>query len=145
MKYLCTNCNYVYDKAFWDKEENIEIGTELEMCPVCEEYDIFQGIEEEVNYINDDNLWWLEIDHFPEIEIKNGKLLVKVGNEIHPMWPEHRIGSVSLYDEYGDLIDVQYLEMETEANCEFEFDDLDEFEIRVKCSLHWIWGKKFRN
>jgi len=145
MKYFCTNCNYIYDKAFWDKEENVEIWTELDKCPICEEYDTFHGIDEEVNYIDENNLWALEIDHFPEIKIKDNKLIVIVWNEIHPMWPEHRIASVSLYDEYSDLIDVKYLEMEVEAICKFDFDDLDEFEIRVKCSLHWVFGKKFKN
>jgi hypothetical protein len=37
------------------------------------------------------------------------------------------------------LIEEKYLEMETEAVTEFYFDDLDEFEIRVKCSLHGVW------
>jgi desulfoferrodoxin (superoxide reductase-like protein) len=145
MKYLCVNCNYVYDKSMWDSEENIEIWTELEKCPVCEEYDSFQWIEEEINYIDDDSLGALEIDHFPEVTIKNDKLIVSVGNEIHPMWEWHRIASISLYDEYWDLIEEKYLELETEANAEFNFDDLDEFEIRVKCSIHWIWWKKFFN
>jgi hypothetical protein len=31
------------------------------------------------------------------------------------------------------------------SSTEFEFDDLDEFEIRVKCSTHWVWWKKFHN
>jgi hypothetical protein len=34
------------------------------------------------------------------------------------------------------LIEEKYLEMENEAKVEFDFDDLDEYEIRVKCSLH---------
>ncbi len=61
------------------------------------------------------------------------------------MWEWHRIAAVSLYDEYWDLIETNYLELETEAVTEFDFDDLDEFEIRVKCSVHWVWGKKFVN
>lgn len=145
MKYLCTSCSYIYDKAFWDAEEDIEIWDEIEICPVCEEYDTFQWIEEEVNYIDEDDLSWLEIDHFPEAELKEDKIIVKIGNEIHPMWDSHRIAEVSLYDEYWDLLDSKYLELETEAVCEFDFDDLDEFEIRVKCSLHWLWGRKFYN
>ena len=145
MKYLCTNCNYIYDKSLWYEEENIEIWTELDKCPICEEYDIFQWIEEEINYIIDDNLWVLEIDHFPEVQINNNKLIVTIWNEIHPMWEEHRIASVSLYDEYSDLIEEKYLEKQTEAIIEFDFDNLDEFEIRVQCSIHWIWWKKFKN
>ena len=145
MKYLCTECNYVFDNDIWDKEEEIEIWAQLEKCPVCEEYDSFQWIDEEINYINDDNLGSLEIDHIPEIEIKANKLIVTVANEIHPMWEWHRIASVSLYDEYWDLIKTNYLELENEAVTEFDFDDLDEFEIRVKCSIHWVWWRKFRN
>ena len=146
MKFLCTNCNYVYDKSLWDKEEEIEVWRELEMCPICEEYDTFQGIEEEINYIEKDT--WLssmEVDHFPDVEIKDDIIVVTVWNEIHPMWENHRISAVYLYDEYGDLIDTKYLELETEARVEFDFDDLDKFEIRVKCSQHWVWGKKFLN
>mgnify|MGYP003987563269 CR=1 FL=1 len=145
MKYLCVNCNYIYDKAFWDKQENIEIWTELEKCPVCLEYNVFHWIEEEVNYIDINTLWPLEIDHFPDVKITENKLKVIIWNEIHPMWEEHRIASVSLYDEYSDLIEEKYLEMETEAVTEFYFDDLDEFEIRVKCSLHGVWWRKFKN
>lgn len=145
MKYLCTNCNYIYDSAFWDLEEEVSVGETLELCPVCDEYDTFHGIEEEVSYIEDDILDSIEIDHFPEVSINGDKLMVTVWNEIHPMWDDHRIASVSLYDEYWDLIEEKYLEMETEARVEFDFDDLDEYEIRVKCSLHWVWGKKFVN
>ncbi|MDP2091097.1 MAG: desulfoferrodoxin family protein [Candidatus Gracilibacteria bacterium] len=145
MKYLCTNCNYIYDSAFGDMEEEIEIGDILEQCPVCEEYDTFQGIEEEVNYIEDDIMDSIELEHFPEVTIQGDKLIVVVGGELHPMGEDHRIASVGLYDEYGDLIDEKYLEMENEARIEFDFDDLDEYEIRVKCSLHGVWGKKFVN
>lgn len=145
MKYLCINCNYLYDTALWDKEENVEIWVELNKCPVCEEFDIFQWIEEEVNYINDDNLYWLEIDHYPEVRIENDKIYVTVGNEIHPMWESHRIAAVYLYDEYWDLIEVKYLELDTEAVIDFDFYNLDEFEIRVQCTNHWLWWKKFIN
>ncbi|MFK7780067.1 MAG: desulfoferrodoxin family protein [Candidatus Gracilibacteria bacterium] len=145
MKYLCTNCNYVFDKAIGDKEEGIAIGAEIDKCPVCKEYDVFQGIKEEINYISGDDLLSLEIDHYPEIEIKKDKIIVTVGNEIHPMGLEHRIAAVGLYDEYGDLVKVNYLELETEAVTEFDFDNLDEFEIRVNCSVHGLWARKFVN
>ena len=145
MKYFCTECSYSYDDAFWDIEEWLEIWKTFDKCPWCEEYDTFQWVEEEVNYIWDDNLEALEIDHFPEIEIKQWKLKVIIANEIHPMWESHRIASVSLYDEYLELIQTNYLELNNEAITEFDFDDLDEFEIRVKCSLHWVWWKKFKN
>lgn len=145
MKYFCTECSFSYDGDLWDRDEWIEAGKLLEQCPWCEEYDTFQWVEEEVNYIINDNLEALEIDHIPEIEIKQWKLIVTVANEMHPMWDSHRIASVSLYDEYGDLIMTNYLELDNEAVTEFDFDDLDEFEIRVKCSQHWVWGRRFMN
>lgn len=146
MKYLCTNCNYIYDNDLWDLEEWIKVWEELDLCPVCEEYDSFQWIRDEVNYIEwDSNLEKIEIDHFPEVNIKWDKLEVSIWWEVHPMWEEHRIASVSLFDEYWDLIETKYLELEQEAIVEFDFDDLDEFEIRLKCSLHWVWWKKFKN
>lgn len=141
MKYLCTNCNYVFDNALWDVEELVWIWDELVECPVCGEYDTFQGIEEEVNYIDND-LWVLEIDHYPEVEIIWNKLKVTVWNEIHPMWENHRIAAVYLFDEYWDQIDVKYLELDIEPVVEFDYDNLWEFEIRVKCSIHWLWWKK---
>lgn len=141
MKYLCINCNYVYDNSLWDNEEWIGIWLEIDKCPVCEEFDTFQWIEEEVNYI-EGNLWAHEIDHFPEVEVSNEKIRVTVWNEIHPMWESHRIAAVYLLDEYWDLVDTRYLELETEAVVEFCNENFDEFEIRVKCSVHWLWWRK---
>jgi len=146
MKYLCTSCSYVFDQAMWDKEENIKIWAELEKCPVCEEYYSFQWIDEEVSYIDENNkLDSIEVDHFPEVIIDWNTIEVTVWQDWHPMGTEHRITAICLLDEYWDLIETKYLEWEDEAKIEFSFDDLDEFEIRVRCSVHWIWGKKFRN
>ncbi len=146
MKFLCTSCSYVFDQTLWDKEENIEVWAELEKCPVCEEYYSFQGIEEEVNYIDEDDILdAIEVDHIPEVVIDWNKLEVFIWENSHPMWPEHRITAICLYDEYWDLIWTKYLNWKDEAKAIFNFDDLDEFEIRLKCSVHWVWGKKFKN
>lgn len=143
MKYLCTNCAYVYDIALWDEEEGIEVWIILDKCPVCQEYDTFQWFEEEVNYIDENNLYWLESEHNPEIEIKDDKIIVIVWEENHPMWETHRIASIGLYDEYWDLVEEKYLDIDSESIVEFDNYNFDEFEIRVKCSFHWVWWKKF--
>lgn len=145
MKYFCTECSYSYDGDLWDEEEGIDAWNTVEKCPGCDEYDSFQWVYEEVNYIKEWKLEALEIDHFPEVKITDWKITIVVWNEIHPMWLEHRIAAVSLYDEYWDLIKTNYLELEVEAVTEFDFDDLDEFEIRVKCSVHGVWWRKFTN
>jgi desulfoferrodoxin (superoxide reductase-like protein) len=68
---------------------------------------------------------------------------VTIWNEIHPMWESHRITSISLYDEYEDLIEEKFMDYDEDPIVEFDFDDLGEYEIRCRCSLHWVWWKKF--
>lgn len=146
MKYLCTNCRYVIDEAFWDKAEAIDSGEKIEegnMCPICEEYDCFHPIEEQVHYVDETDLEITQ-DHFPAIIIKSDAIRVVIGREPHPMGDNHRIGSVSLYDEYGDLIEEKFLEIDDEPVVEFFDHGLDEFEVRVKCSLHGVWGRKVK-
>jgi hypothetical protein len=48
-----------------------------------------------------------------------------------------------LYDEYGDLIEEKFMDFDEDPIIEFDFDDLWEYEIRCRCSLHWVWWKKF--
>ncbi len=146
MKHLCTKCNYIYDDILWDVEEEIKPLTELTVCPVCEAQDSFQWIEEEINYVDiNDDLTSLEVGHTPEVEIKGNIMKVTIGDEMHPMWLEHRIAAISLLDEYGDTIKINFLELENEAMTEFDFDNLDAFEIRAYCTVHWVWGRKFEN
>lgn len=115
-------------------------------CPVCGEgSDFFHEIREEVQYIeNEYTKDPMEADHFIETEILSDKLRVTIGNGIHPMWDSHRITSVCLYDDYGDLIEEKFLWIDEDPIVEFDFDDMWEFEIRVRCSLHGVWGKKIK-
>ena len=146
MKKLCTTCNYIYDESTWDKEENIDIWTKIDKCPVCKEYDTFQGIEEEINYAEDeDNLNMLEIEHFPIFNFDRSILEVRAWREPHPMWAEHRVCSIWLYDEYGDLIEESFYAEDDELVMKFDISDLDSWEVRIKCTIHWIWGRKFEN
>lgn len=152
MRYLCTNCNYIYDESIWDKEEEIKAWTKLDnlwdnfSCPVCWELaEEFHEIKEEVNYIDENNLLWIEMEHFININIniKNWNLRVDIWKwDFHPSWEEHRISSISLYDEYWDLIEEKFLMVWEEPVVEFDISDLDDFEIRTRCSLHWVWGRK---
>lgn len=150
MRYLCTNCNYIYDEWEWDGIEDIDVSTKFEdlwdsfVCPVCwDGRDGFHEITEEINYLDENtHLYDLEIDHFPDIEVKGEKLIVSVWNGIHPMWDSHRISSVSLYDEYWDLIEEKFLWIDEDPVVEFDFDDRWEYEIRVKCTLHGVWWRK---
>ncbi len=144
MRHLCTKCSYIYDDILWDTEEEINPGEELIVCPVCEGQDTFQWIEEEINYVDDkSDLTGVEIGHYPEVEIKGNIMKVTIGDEMHPMWLEHRISAISLLDEYWDIIKTNFLELEHEAMTEFDFDNLDVYEIRAYCTVHGVWGRKF--
>lgn len=147
MRYLCTNCNYIYDEWMGEKTDGIGSGVRCDdnfLCPNCEECGYFHEIEEEVNIIDESNSeWYLELEHIPVINIlENNILQVRVGRESHPMWPEHRISTVALHDEYGDLIQEEFLEEDNEAMAEFDVSDFDDVEIRVRCSLHGTWSRK---
>ena len=149
MKYLCTYCNYIFDESLWDIGEGIEIWTKIESmknCPICLEPDAFQWVNEEVNYAEDDsNLKFLEIEHIPQINnLSNERITVSIGLNEHPMWEEHRISSISLYDEYSDLVSEEFLFADSEPKVEFDISDLDEYEIRAWCSVNWLWWKRFK-
>lgn len=151
MRFLCTNCNYIYDESEWDDEEGYPSGTllndlgDIYECPVCgDDRDSFQEIQEEVNYIDEkENLFALEIDHFPEIEIEGDKIKVSIWADMHPMWESHRISSVAFYDSLWDLVEEKFLEIDDEPVCEFDYFGESEFEIQVRCSLHGVWGRKY--
>ena len=145
MKYLCTNCSYIYDEALWDSQEDIKAWTlfdemsEYFSCPVCgETSESFHEIKEEVLYADDMNhLSWLEAEHIPKVDIVDWKAIVNIS---HPMVESHYISSISLFDEYGDLVIEEFLDPNKEAKIEFDVSDLDEFEVRARCSDHGTWG-----
>lgn len=148
MKYFCVSCNYTYDESLWDKDEGIGFWTridEIESCPNCWEAYSFQWIEEEVNYLDsEENLDGLEVEHIPTVRYDGDIVEVVVGKKAHPMWDDHRITEISLYDEYWDRVYSEILHPESEDPvAEFDVGDLDEFEIRVKCSVHGVWWRKF--
>ena len=150
MRYICSNCNYIYDESMGDKQENISPWTYFDKlwdyfsCPVCWELgDSFSPIKEEVNYLE---AWkpldFVEKEHFIDIKLQNDILKVQVWNPSHPMWEDHKITEISLYDEYGDIIETVFLNFWEEPKAEFDISFIDEFEVRARCSLHWLWGRK---
>lgn len=99
------------------------------------------AVQEEVNYLDDTILSRIEQEHDIEAELlENGKVHVLVSEKKHPMEVEHKIVSISLYDEYGDILEEKFLEEEI-VELEQVFDDygVEEFEIRVKCSKHGVF------
>lgn len=151
MRYLCTNCNYIYDEDLGDMEDDVSAWTKFEnlwdhyVCPVCgESPDIFHEIQEEINYLWKIPMDFIEAEHFISIQkLEDDNIKVIVGLwEYHPNWPDHRITSIWLYDEYSDLVYEIFLSEDETPEAEFDISDLDDYEIRVRCSLHGVWGIK---
>ena len=153
MRYLCTSCNYIFDESIWDKWEWIKPWIKLDnlwdyfVCPVCgDNRDSFQEIIEEINYITGEDTYdFMEIEHFIDIYREDDLIEVRVWKELHPSWEEHRITQISLYDEYGDIVEDKFLQAWEEPEIEFDISNLDDFEVRVRCSLHGVWARKFEN
>ncbi|MFA5917097.1 MAG: rubredoxin [Candidatus Gracilibacteria bacterium] len=149
MRYLCTNCSHIYDEALGDEEAGYEAGVKLyEMqdyfvCPVCSEAsDSFQEINEEINYLdNEKNLTIEEEMHYPVIIQEDSNIKISIGiDENHPNEESHFISSIQLFDEYGDLVEEKFLSPNDKGGAIFDNYDLDEFEIRIICSLHGVFG-----
>ncbi len=149
MKYICINCNYLYDESIWDESEWILIWTTIDSmsnnlsCPSCWWYiENFQQIKEEILYLDNKNaISNLESLHIPKIAfLWNNKIMVSVWNIKHPMEQEHFISSIMLFDEYSDLIEERFLTYNEKLKVNFNIEDIDEFEIRIRCNLHWLWS-----
>lgn len=149
MRYLCTNCSYIYNEALGDELEWIPSGTLFDdlwedfVCPSCyESKENFQEIREEINYPYDENnLSSLEKEHFINYYEENGLLKVFVGkDEEHPMEEDHFIACIALFDENDEKIEEQFFSPWDDCRVEFNKDYLDEFEIKIYCSLHLWWG-----
>ncbi len=154
MRYICTNCSYIYDEDLGDLDSNIPAGTKFYdlwdyyTCPVCSELpDIFHEIKEEINYIQKSTIDKLEQSHFIDIKsIDKDNIKISIWKEeIHPCWLEHRITSIWLYDEYWDIVDEVFLEEDMPPETDFDISDLDEYEVRVRCTIHWVWARKVVN
>ena len=94
-------------------------------------------------YLDENTVDKVELEHLPEINHDWISIEVTVWNNSHPMEKEHRILSIWLFDEYWDLVEEKFLWIDDDTVVVFDDYDLDEIEIRVRCSKHWIFGKKF--
>jgi desulfoferrodoxin (superoxide reductase-like protein) len=149
MRYLCTNCAYIYDESIWDIEDWYDPWVKLYdmqdyfLCPACwERVWYFQEITEEVNYLSkEDNLSFEEELHYPLVSEENSKIKVSIWiEENHPSEDGHYISSIMLLDEYWDLVEEKFLNPKDEWNAIFDDYDLDEFEIRIRCNLHGVFS-----
>lgn len=149
MRYLCTNCSYIYDESLWDIEDGYEPWVKLDdmqdyfLCPACwERVWYFQEIKEEINYLDkEDNLSVEEELHYPIILVEDNKIKVNVWiDENHPSEDSHFISNILLLDEYLEVVEEKFLLPKDKWIAIFDDYDLDEYEIRVWCNRHWVFS-----
>lgn len=148
MRYFCIDCSYVYDEAIWEVDLWVDSGTKIDdlsgfYCPNCEAgSDMFQPIIEEVLYAeNPDQLSGPEKEHIPHIlHMDAREIEVSAGEDIHATWEDHRVTTMSLHDEYGDMVEEHFFEIDEDPVYVFHTEDLDSFEIRTTCNQHGVWS-----
>ena len=148
-RYLCTNCNFIYDETFWLEEENIAPQTFFDdiledwMCPHCEEpKEHFALIKEEINNIDKSTkvLNKVEEEHLINYKINDNILILDWNILNHEMnEDDHYISEMALFDEYGDLIENKLLKKWDSLEFSSDIRFLDSFEIRIRCIKHGWW------
>jgi len=151
MKHLCVNCGYIYDEMIGEVEDWISQWSKLEdiretfICPSCfESSENFQEITPHIHSLDDEkDLLGIEAEHIPKVEfLEDWFIKIEVN---HPSEESHFLWNIWIYDEYGDLVYEEFFKPWNPAYLEFDISDLDNFEIRTSCSLHWIFSKKISN
>ena len=73
--------------------------------------------------------------HVPVYEVKEDKLVVKIGEVLHPMTEEHYIGFVAIASDNG--LDIVNLKPGDDPICEFPL--VSKGTIYAYCNLHGLW------
>ena len=141
----------MYDEDKWEIWDDIQPWTKFEnlwdsfVCPWCGELpEVFHEITEEINYLWEIPFDVLEAEHYINTEIQDeDNIVITIWKwDSHPAWSEHRVSSIWIYDEYGDIVYEKFFLEDEDAILEFDISDLDDFEIRARCSIHGVWGVK---
>ena len=78
--------------------------------------------------------------HVPVVEIKDGKVIVTVGEVAHPMAPEHYIEWIAISTDQGNQRKI--LEPGDKPMACFALCDGEKFEAAYAyCNLHGLWKK----
>ena len=78
--------------------------------------------------------------HVPVVEIKDGKVIVTVGEVAHPMAPEHYIEWIAISTDQGNQRKI--LEPGDKPMACFALCDGEKFEAAyAHCNLHGLWKK----
>ena len=144
MRYICTNCNFIYDDNIWIPEEGIApqsffIMGENFVCPSCFwEKDWMYELSEEIIYFeNIDNLSELESLYYPNYVIDKDKKVLSISFSELDSHNWALISKVVLLDEYNDIIDIS---SDCEDEISFDISTIDSFKILIHSQNHWLFS-----
>ena len=76
--------------------------------------------------------------HAPIIECDGNRTIVRVGMQLHPMEPEHRIEWIALTD--GERVEIRKLGLTTKPEVEFAMTDKKcRLRAYAFCNIHGLW------
>ena len=79
--------------------------------------------------------------HIPIIEIGNTHTVVRIGMQLHPMTPEHRIEWMALTD--GQRVEIQKLGLTTEPIAQFSLmNNSGKLRAYAFCNIHGLWSSE---
>ena len=73
--------------------------------------------------------------HVPTYDARDGKIVVKVGETLHPMDEEHYINFVALVD--GENVEIHNFKPSDEPICTFDYKENSV--IYAYCNKHGLW------
>ena len=76
--------------------------------------------------------------HVPIIEVKENKVIVKVGSVPHPMEDSHYIELIQLIKDSNVVIGKR-LRPGDEPKAEFCVEDTEGLKARILCNIHGVW------
>lgn len=73
--------------------------------------------------------------HVPSLDVRDGKVVVKVGEEMHPMDEEHYINFVAL--EHDNTVLIHKFKPQDEPIWTFEY--IENSTVYAYCNKHGLW------
>lgn len=117
--YICRSCGNVITKLNDSGVEVVCCGENMELLTVNT---VDASVEK----------------HVPIVSEQDGKLVISVGSEFHPMAPEHYIMWVFVETNGGGIF--KYLKPGSDPTASFTLTDENYVNVFAYCNLHGLWA-----
>ena len=77
--------------------------------------------------------------HLPVKIIENEEEFIQVGEEKHPMTPEHHIEFIQAVSECGKKVFTYILEKDEIPQIKIDYKNFGKYKVKEHCNLHGLW------